>query len=83
MMNRSKVRRYMLRKASESVSRYTGQVCATTLAELAADEFDLYETDPLRDYDDFAIPEWVFEIAAKVADRVEREESEKWVRQNG
>lgn len=56
----SLVRRHMVRSVEEHRDGRTGEVCATTLAEAAANAFDLYE-----DVD--TISEILFEVAADVA----------------
>jgi hypothetical protein len=56
----SLLRRHMVRSVEEHRDGRTGEVCATTLAEAAANAFDLYE-------DADTIPEVLFEVAADVA----------------
>lgn len=58
--NEDTVRRWMAQNAGNYCE--CGEVRTTTLAEDAADEFDLYEDD------EYTIPECVFELAAEVAD---------------
>lgn len=55
------VKRYMARIASEHADPLTGEVCATTLAEAAANAFDLYEDD------NFTIAAALYDVAAEVA----------------
>lgn len=55
------VKRFMARIASEHEDPLTGEVCATTLAEAAANAFDLYEDD------NFTIVAALYEVAAVIA----------------
>lgn len=55
----SQIKAYMKLAAISHLDEQTGEVCATTLAEDAAHNFDLYEGDD--------ISERLFELSAEVA----------------
>lgn len=60
----AKVRRWMLRNITIYVDE-CNEVNATKLAEDCCQEFDLYE---YGEFQDANIPEWLFELSAKVSD---------------
>jgi hypothetical protein len=67
MATKTEVKRWMSEHAVDHVEPATGIVNTTSLAEEAADAFDLYGNHNL-----YPIPEHVFEWSAEVAADVER-----------
>jgi hypothetical protein len=62
--DKNKVKRWMETNARQHVDRFTGEVNYTSLAEEAAQEFDIYEGDE--------IPEELFELSGKVGEDWEK-----------
>lgn len=52
------IKNYMLANSVDHIDNTTGSVNSTALAEDTTDHFDLYENEV-----DYAIPEWVYELA--------------------
>jgi hypothetical protein len=60
LLPKNKILSYMKSHCEEVRDNVTGEINHTLLAEMAANQFDLYEND------DFDIPEELFELALKV-----------------
>lgn len=61
-MDKVKIKKWMKNNIENHRDPITNEICATTLAEEAAQTFDLYEDDV-----EYVIPEEVFEISAEVS----------------
>ena len=69
---KSRIMRYMEAELEATVDPLTGEPCRTTLAELAALEFDLYDKDS-------AVPEELFELADQVVEAWESDQEHQFI----
>ena len=69
-MMRRNVYLYMMAELSDHTDRVTGEINSTTLAEDAANHFDLYEPDPCNqpcdEIIDYLPQEWIFDLACDI-----------------
>ncbi len=68
-MDTNVIKKHMsnLLRSEFCIDKSTGEVNCTQLAEMTADDLDLYEDD-----EDFTIPEEVFDLAVTVSDLFEK-----------